>query len=213
MKKVFLSVLMILTVLAVQACDEDGVSGMGTVEAILDIHQTGQATSHAPGDDGDHQSGVIPPEPRFTDNGNGTITDNLTRFLWTKDAGCLEDTTWEETLETASTIGDGDCGLTDGSEPGSWRVANARELHSLVDYGNSPTLPTDHPFMGIDEETVLWTSNTHATDAERAYVIVFRNAEVKLQSKNNTAGCMLLSLDCLQDTCGPAPCYCCINAC
>ncbi len=55
-------------------------------------------------------------------------------------------TTWEETLETASTIGDGDCGLTDGSEPGDWKVANINELHSLLDYGNnSPSLPADHP--------------------------------------------------------------------
>ncbi len=46
--------------------------------------------SHADGDDGDLQTGVVLPEPRFTDNGNGTITDNLTGFLWTKDAGCLE---------------------------------------------------------------------------------------------------------------------------
>jgi len=85
---------------------------------LLDIHQTGQTTSHAPGDDGDFQSGVVPPDPRFTDNGNGTVTDNLTGFLWTIDAGCVEDATWEETLEGASTIGDGDCGLTDGSQPG-----------------------------------------------------------------------------------------------
>ena len=157
--------------------------GDGSVEEFLGIHQTGQTESHVPGDDGDSQAGVIPPEPRFTDNLNGTITDNLTGLLWLKDAGCLEETTWEETLETVRTIGDGDCGLNDGSEPGSWRVANLRELHSLVDYGNSPTLPPDHPFTGIDEATALWTTTSDITNPLNAFIITFRIGELIRQPK------------------------------
>ena len=176
---------------ALGACDST--TSENTVDTFLGIHQTGQTTSHAPEDDGDLQTGVIPPEPRFTDNGDGTITDNLTGFLWTKDAGCVEETTWEETLEGASTIGDGDCGLTDGSEPGSWRVANVRELQSLVDYGNSPTLPPDHPFIAIDVDTVLWSSTTHDSNPDEAYTVTLGNGEILIQSKDSRAGCMLKS--------------------
>lgn len=48
------------------------------------VPQTGQTTLHRPGDDGALRKGVPWPEPRFTDNGDGTVTDNLTR--WSKDS-------------------------------------------------------------------------------------------------------------------------------
>jgi len=180
---------------AIGGCNSASSSGQSAVDTFLGIHQTGQTTSHAPGDDGELQEGVVPPEPRFTDNDNGTITDNLTGFLWTRDAGCVEDATWEETLEGASTIGDGDCGLTDGSEPGSWRVANIRELHSLVDYGNSPSLPPGHPFLGIDDETALWSSTSVVSNINNAYIVVLGNGEVIILSKGMAAGCMLICGD------------------
>ena len=192
MEKVFLSVLMILTVLAVQACDEDGVSGTGT-DSFLGIQQTGQIASFAEGDDGDLQAGVAPPSQRFTDNENGTIRDNLTGFLWTKDAGCLEPKTWEETLETASTIGNGDCGLTDGSVPGDWFVPNVRQLNTLLDYGNnSPALPAGHPFIGIEPTTALWSSTNFNSDSTQAYTIDFADGVVGTQIKNSTPGRFLL---------------------
>ena len=34
------------------------------------------------GEDGEHQAGVEWPTPRFTDNGDGTVTDNLTGLDW-----------------------------------------------------------------------------------------------------------------------------------
>ena len=35
------------------------------------------------------QKGVAWPNPRFTDNGNGTVTDNLTGLIWLKNANCF----------------------------------------------------------------------------------------------------------------------------
>ncbi|KJU83570.1 protein containing DUF1566 [Candidatus Magnetobacterium bavaricum] len=54
--------------------------------AVAGLPQTGQTTSLAPGDDGAIKAGAAWPTPRFKDNGNGTITDNLTTLVWTKDA-------------------------------------------------------------------------------------------------------------------------------
>jgi hypothetical protein len=59
--------------------------------APMPVRKTGQATSYTTtgGEDGDLQKGVAWPNPRFTDNGNGTVTDNLTKLVWLKDAGAL----------------------------------------------------------------------------------------------------------------------------
>ena len=40
------------------------------------------------GQDGEIKAGVAWPSPRFTDNSNGTVTDNLTGLIWLKNANC-----------------------------------------------------------------------------------------------------------------------------
>ncbi len=52
----------------------------------LGVPRTGQTISYAAGDDGDLQKEVAWPKPRFTDLGDGTVTDNLTGLIWTKNA-------------------------------------------------------------------------------------------------------------------------------
>ncbi len=52
-----------------------GVTGTHEGGAVV---KTGQTTSYRTGDDGDLEKGVAWPDTRFTDNGNGTVTDNLT---------------------------------------------------------------------------------------------------------------------------------------
>jgi hypothetical protein len=54
------------------------------------VPQTGQTTKYVAGDDGDAQMGVPWPSPRFTDNANGTVTDNLTGLVWLKNANCAD---------------------------------------------------------------------------------------------------------------------------
>jgi hypothetical protein len=50
------------------------------------VQKTGQTTSYATGDEGGLQKGVSWPSPRFTDNGDGTVTDNLTELIWLQNA-------------------------------------------------------------------------------------------------------------------------------
>jgi hypothetical protein len=57
-------------------------------EAPAPVPQTGQTTPYAPGDDGSIRAGVPWPSPRFTDNGNGTVRDNLTGLIWLKNGSC-----------------------------------------------------------------------------------------------------------------------------
>ena len=105
------------------------------------------------GQDGEYQAGVSV-APRFTDNGDGTVQDNLTGLVWLKDANCLGGPPWTDALSTANALSAATapaaCGLTDGSMPGDWRLPNLRELHSLVDYGHyEPALPSGHPFLNV----------------------------------------------------------------
>lgn len=105
-------------------------------------------------------AGVAWPSPRFTDNGDGTITDNLTGIIWLQSADCLAPATWQASLQAASTLSDGSCGLADGSQAGDWRLPNNNELSTLVDYSRSyPAMQLGHPFTGL-QNGVYWSSTS-----------------------------------------------------
>ena len=84
------------------------------------------------GDDGDIQAGVGITYLRFRDNGDGTLTDTMTGLVWMKAADCI-DGTWADAVAQAQALGNGTCGLTDGSKPGDWRMPNRSEMQSLED--------------------------------------------------------------------------------
>ena len=126
-------------------------------------------------------------DPRFTDNGNGTVTDNMTGLIWLKNAGCFEDDyyKWDEALSIANALGNGSCGLSDGSMAGDWRLPNVRELHSLIDYGASdPALPSGHPFTGV-MDYYYWSSTSYGSGLSAAWDVYLRNGlvDVHLQTE------------------------------
>ena len=59
---------------------------LGPCGGLFPVEKTGQTTSYATGDDGDLEKGLAWPNPRFTDNEDGTVTDNLTGLIWLKNA-------------------------------------------------------------------------------------------------------------------------------
>ena len=133
--------------------------------------KTGQRTSYATGDDGDLEKGVAWPTPRFTDNGDGTITDNLTGLIWLKNANCFGIRSWNNALSDSNGLENGECGLTDGSSAGEWRLPNYRELFSLVDAENyNPALPSGNPFNNV-QSNYYWSSTTLATWTELVWVV------------------------------------------
>ena len=138
-----------------------GLSGAEAHAAQAFVFETGQTTSYATGDDGALRPGVAWPAPRFSDNGNGTVTDNLTGLIWLKNAGCFEMAIWDEALDISNNLASGVCGLSDGSTAGTWRLPNAKELESLVDLQNTdPALPSGHPFSNV--QAAYWSSSTYA---------------------------------------------------
>lgn len=136
-------------------------TGGGVQVTCGSVQATGQTSSFAAGDDGAFQKGSKA-DPRFTDNGNGTVTDNLTKLIWMKDANYLGGTrTWANAIAAANSLANGTGGLTDGSVAGDWRLPNVRELQSLVDYSRlAPALPGGHPFTNV-QPNLYWTSTSN----------------------------------------------------
>jgi hypothetical protein len=151
------------------------------------VEVTGQITPYAPGDDGDIQAGVPFPIPRFTDNRNGTVSDNLTGLIWLKNASCDAlgpngdgTGTWQEALEAANTLASGSCGLTDGSLPGDWRLPNVKELQNLIDFGFVGPALSDakgtaqwtegNAFSGV-RRVSYWSSTTRPDLLDHAWII------------------------------------------
>jgi hypothetical protein len=157
------------------------------------VEKTGQTEAYATGDDGDLEKGVAWPNPRFTDNGDGTVTDNLTELVWLKDANCFGQRAWADGLSLCNSLADGSCGLTDDSIAGEWRLPHVRELDSLVHYAfDNPALPdtagTDqwtegNPFSKV-EFSYYWSSTTLASDAAAAWLVRLSNGIVSTGGKS-----------------------------
>lgn len=89
--------------------------------------------------------------PSYTDNGDGTITDNITGLMWQQDPDRNGDgqinandyLTYPEALGAASTLTLG--GYTD------WRLPTIKELYSLIDFsGDTGTMSPDPSLVPTD---------------------------------------------------------------
>ena len=140
---------------------------------VIYLPRTGQTTSYAVSDDGDFQKGVVWPSPRFTDNGDETIKDNLTGLVWLKNANCFgPNITWAQALNDANTLKSGICGLTDGSKAGDWRMPNNNEMGSLVNIGQaSPYSWLGAQGFSFPSPGYYWTSTAYAGDLTQGWLI------------------------------------------
>jgi hypothetical protein len=131
---------------------------------LVHLAATGQHTSYAPGDDAALQAGVPWPTTRFIDNGDGTVTDNLTGLVWLKDAGCLAPATWSGAISGVNQLANGQCGLADGSRAGQWRLPNLIEMESMIDASaSSPAV--SGPFTNVSNDA-YWTSSVYWSGSE-----------------------------------------------
>jgi len=161
--------------------------------ATITLPRTGQTTCYneagtaiactGTGQDGNKLKGAAWPTPRFTDNSNGTVTDNLSGLIWLKNANCFGTQIWSAALTSATTLAGGACGLTDGSTAGQWRLPNITELESLVDSErNSPALPAGHPFPSV-QASYYWSSSTYAVYPDSAWVVSMNDGFVDFGDK------------------------------
>ena len=123
-----------------------------TNSAVITCPSEGQAFH---GQDSQYQTNT----PSYTDNGDGTTTDNITGLMWqqsldvngdgTIDANDMQ--TWDEVVSGAESLT-----LADHND---WRIPTVKELYSLIDFNgatgfsalNSLTAPSDAiPYINTD---------------------------------------------------------------
>jgi len=162
-----------------------------TVFAATVPLQTGQTTCFKPdgsafpcagtGQDGELQKGTPWPDPRFTDNGDGTITDNLTGLIWAqnmKSPGFIDgfaalnctksglQVTWQEALDHVKCINTFSyLGFSD------WRLPTAVELASVVNYGVADQRAGLVSAGFISFGFSYWSATTRVDSATEAYAL------------------------------------------
>ncbi len=147
------------------------------------------------GHDGDVQAGA---PLAYVDNGDGTITDTNTGLMWEKlsNDGSIhdKDTTYNWADAFAIKVAD----LNSGSFAGyaDWRVPNAKELQSIVNYQNvSPAVSVAFNNGCAPACTVTtcsctvsgnyWSSSTYAFNPQGAWFVGFGDGLVDALGKSN----------------------------
>ncbi|HHL35312.1 MAG TPA: DUF1566 domain-containing protein [Desulfobulbaceae bacterium] len=177
-----------------------GLTGTRSPAPVAATGQTATRPVVAPsGSDGDQGKGVSA-AIRFTDNGDGTVTDNLTDLVWLQDASCsdlaTDKDTWDNALAAANGLAEGLCNLTDGSSAGDWRLPNLFELESLRDMSeNAPSLTRTsgqapgYPFTGVMPNGGLysyWTSTTLDRGTTMAWIVGFLDGAALFDAKTSS---------------------------
>ena len=143
-------------------------------KGMIALPQTGQVKCYdstgdeiscpGTGQDGDIKAGVTLPEPRFSDNGNETMTDNLTGLVWAKDVGTSPTEscaggikTWQQALDYVHCLNS-----VEYHGHSDWRLPNFKELLSLNNYqveSNSAWL-SSFGFFNIAAGVAYWSSTS-----------------------------------------------------
>ena len=119
---------------------------------------------------------------RFVNCGNGTVTDSMTGLIWLETAHCVQ-STWQYLTahNFASALEDGQCGLTDGSRPGDWRLPTKEEWEAVVDpacasggpgivgNGSSGGCFVASPWASDVAAAYYWSSTTYADNTAQAW--------------------------------------------
>ncbi len=156
----------------------------GNGNGAAKLQSTGMYVAYNNGDDGTLQKGVPLPYPRFLDKRNGTVVDTLTGLIWLKKADCINQS-WSDAIASVNSLASGQCGLTDGSTAGSWRMPNRNEMLSLsdrmennhADYFDNTFLNPDHTvyqapvFTNFMLSQYYLTSTTDAANTTAAWTL------------------------------------------
>jgi len=174
------------------------------------VPQTGQTTTFTPGDDGDVAAGVTLPTPRFTDNGDGTITDNLTALMWLKNANCAGVPASSQPNAIAAVAELNGTGKMNGVDCGDvglhkdWRLPNIKELESLINFGfvnpafsgasGTTNGTANDPFANFQIFSGYWSSTTFAGDSTIGWGINFSNPSTIINNGAKTFSGFVLAV-------------------
>lgn len=111
----------------------------------------------------------------YTDNGDGTVTDDVTGLLWQQQPDDVY-RPWEDALAYCE-----DLDLADRTD---WRLPEVRELVTIIDYGtHSPTIDTGYfPYTFSNN---YWTATRYADLSYFSWRISFNTAFVGTASQGD----------------------------
>ncbi len=147
------AILPLFVSLLVAACGCIDIQAAWSMKKLPDTGQTVKYTSTF-GEDADY---TIHP-PSLTDNGDGTVTDQVTGLIWQKTDG--GEMTWESARTYAASLT-----LTSQAD---WRLPTAHELFSILNHGRNPALDTS-VFTATQAE-YWWSADTLLGDSSRVWV-------------------------------------------
>jgi hypothetical protein len=135
--------------------------------------------------------------PRFIDNNDGTVTDNLTGLTWLKNTNCFGRLDWRGAVLATAGLKEGDCGpdptlvLSDGSSAGDWRLPTMEELCTLIDFSRrDPAFPSSHMFSAIPAG-YHWSATTLNYHSGMAWIVYFESGTTCYEAVTNKAGHIL----------------------
>ncbi|MCP4577095.1 MAG: DUF1566 domain-containing protein [Deltaproteobacteria bacterium] len=123
---------------------------------------------------------------RYEVCGNGTTTDSVTGLIWLTSANCFGQLTYKEAQDQVADLKHGDCGLTDNSLPGDWRLPTKEEWEATVARAQdlACTSPALTDITGYDcdgaervqffngvQQTYYWLSTTHTDSPTNAWAV------------------------------------------
>jgi hypothetical protein len=131
----------------------------------------------------------VPPDERFVDNGDGTVTDKKTNLMWVKNGWRLDffsAVNWKDAIKKCEDFKHG--GYKD------WRLPTIKEWESLLDIRNEfPALAEPNPFENIIVHMPYWsntgygsTLGTSPKTATRAYAVMLYYGRIAHQNINRT---------------------------
>lgn len=138
--------------------------------SLFGIPRTMQTLSYTANDDGAYQKGYPKRGARFTDNGDGTITDNGTGLMWVKDPENDLPAPWPGACAWELAIMR--CESLTFAGHSDWRLPNINELLSILDYSRySPAV--DPTFFPNTINDYYWTSSTWKGSTGSKHLINF----------------------------------------
>jgi hypothetical protein len=120
---------------------------------------------------------------RWYDQGDGTIYDATTDLFWLQNAFCNTAAfNWGNAQTWAAGLKHGDCGLSDNSAAGDWRVPTKDELIVLTT--GMERVSTGTPRLFSNVQSFYWSSSTYNTYV--SWAVSLSDGHVFSELKNYT---------------------------